>query len=170
MRDVAQPLELVVARAAVDHVDHRDAATRPHHSRHLPRDRLGAGQVVEREAAHGDVEGAVHERHRRGVALHEQHVAGALLLGAAAAGVQHLAREVEHHELAGAAGQAAGEVTRATADVEHGLLRSEREMVADPAGDAAVVEEVAGPGEVRRLAPEFAFDDVRVVGHLDRSA
>ena len=47
VRDVAQPLELVVARAAVDHVDHRDAATRPHHSRHLPRDQgPGVGQAV----------------------------------------------------------------------------------------------------------------------------
>ena len=67
-------VERVPRRHGRHHVGDDDAPARAAHPRHLRDLHRGPEEVVQRAAAHHEVEGRVHEREARGVALLQQHV------------------------------------------------------------------------------------------------
>ncbi len=160
---VAQALELVVALALgagqADHVDHRHRPAGPRHARHLRGGPRRLVDVVEREAADHDVELLAGERQRGRVALDEDHVAAT----GGHAGSEHLPRQVDHHGERCAGGQMAPHVPRPAGDVEHHVIRTDRDVRGDPLEHLAVAEERVGALELAHLAGELAARDVAVL-------
>ncbi len=82
------------------------------HAAKLVHDTGQVGEVADRESAHHGIRGAGQEGQLRSVSLNQR---GA----ASACGSQHAEREVDSHRLVPFTTEAASQVPRPTADVEH---------------------------------------------------
>ena len=152
---VAQPLELVVAPATVEHVDHRDRPAGPRDARHLGRGPRRLVDVMEREPADDDVELPVAERERGRVAFDEHDVAASRRHP----GREHLARQVDDDREPRPRGQMPADVPRAAGDVEHHVGLGHRHVLGDPRQHVAVAEERVRPLELTDLPRELATRD-----------